>query len=244
MYRRIKPLPGCLLCAEDKPLVRSHVVPNFFRRWLASELGVQPRFQNPLTRVGRYYDDLSKHQLCCADCEALMSRDESTARTQMLVEWKRGDGGRSVYGPWLARFAAGMCAKAAGVLLSSPATSKQAGDAELPFNRICEESLPLRERGRLGEALDTWRLFVLGKAPNPGHHELHLLAVNTDLLPGLRGVFGHKYMRSAECSGILILLNGVVLVGWSEELVTSFVGRRESPSAAAWLALRTMTSLQ
>jgi hypothetical protein len=213
MYRKLESLSGCILCGEDKPLLKSHVVPKFFRKWLAKELGEAPRFQNPYTRVGRYHDDLSKHQLCCFECEAVMARDESTARTQMLVNWKREESPVSAYGSWLARFAAGLAAKAAAVQLYSPPSIKTEADLNLPFNRMADTSLPADEREWLAEALETWRHFVLGKLPNPARHELHLLGVNMEALPGLKCVFGHHHVRTDSCSGILILLSGVAVLG-------------------------------
>lgn len=222
MYRKLTPLERCLLCGEDQPLLKSHVVPKFFRRWLAKELGQEPRFQNPHTRVGRYHDDLSKHSLCCADCEAVMSRDEAVARKQILEEWGRKDIRGAAYGPWLARFAAGMAAKAAGVLLHSPPTQKTATDLELPFNQISEEVNPGPECSQLADALETWRRFVLGDLSNPGRHELHLLSFDINAVPGLRGVFGHNYLRGDGCSGVLILVGGIAffaVVRPSSELV-------------------------
>jgi len=146
-----------------------------------------------------------------------MSRDESLARGQLLVEWQKCGSKSSTYGPWLARFAAGLCAKAAAVQLHSPAAPKTEADEALPFNRMAKESLPAKQLDHLSHALETWRLFVLGKVPNPGRHELHLLAVDIELLPGLRGVFGHLYIRCADSAGVLVLLNGVAILGVTQK---------------------------
>lgn len=213
MYRKLNPLPRCILCGEPKQLVLSHVVPNFFRRWMAKELGEAPRFQNPHTRVGQYHQDLSKHRLCCSDCELAMSRDEAFAQKKFLVEWQIEGARPLCYESWMARFLAGMAAKAAAVLLHSPPSPKRESDIGLPFNQLTRESLPELERDMLAKAFEVWRQFVLGKLSTPGCHELHLLGVDTNRLPGLQGVLGHNYLHSADCSGILILLNGVAAIG-------------------------------
>lgn len=213
MYRTLKPLTTCLLCSESKPLVNSHVVPHFFRKWIAQESGLEPRFHNPNTRVGRYHDDLAKHRLCCVDCERVMSRDESIARSQLLIEWKRDDANPGAYGPWLARFAAGLCAKAVAVQLHSTPSSKSKADKELPFNLLTVGTVPTGEGESMTKALEVWRHFVLGKTTNPGRFELHLLEVNVERFPGLRGLFGHNTVHYGQCSGVFIWLNGIAIVG-------------------------------
>lgn len=212
MYRVLESLPGCLLCGEAKPLLKSHVILNFFRKWAAKQTGVQPQFQNPYTRVARYHDDLSKHRLCCAQCESLLSRDESVARRHMLVEWKRDDLVVPTYGQWLARFAAGIAAKAAGVILHSGATTKTSADLELPFNQLGEERVPEEQRRQIASALETWRQFVLGKRTHPVEHELHLLEVDLQAFPGLRGVYGHNPLRAPGFGALLVLLDGIAFL--------------------------------
>lgn len=45
-YRKLQARKECFLCDEVRPLRKSHIIPNFFRRWLAREMGKEPRFFN------------------------------------------------------------------------------------------------------------------------------------------------------------------------------------------------------
>lgn len=193
--------------------MKSHIVPNFFRKWLRDELGESPRFVDPNNRVGRYYDDLSKHQMFCAECEVLMSRDESVARTQILVEWRRPDQSAVTYGPWLAKFAASLAMKAAAVQLYTELPAKTDFDRALPTNKVVTTVLPDRQRAELLAAFEHWKRFLLGQESNPGRNELHLLALDMQLFEGLRGVFGHHHMHADGFSAVAILLNGLVVFG-------------------------------
>lgn len=212
-YRKLVPLSACLLCGAAKPLVRSHIVPNFYRRWLRNELGEHPRFLDPNNRVGRYYDDLSKHRMFCRECETLMGRNEDIARMQMLVEWQRPNQSAVAYGPWLARFAASLAMKAAAVHLYTTLPNKTDADRKLPTNKVLVESLPEQQRSDLATAFEGWKRFLLGHGSNPGRNELHLLALDMDHFEGLRGTFGHHHMHTDGFSAVAIFLSGIVVLG-------------------------------
>lgn len=186
-------------------------MPNFFRRWLARELGGTPRFLNPHVRVERLHDDLTKHSMFCADCEALMSRDESVARREVLGRWREPMATGS-YGPWLLRFGVGLAMKAAAVQLRTEPTAKSAEDRALQINHQSVERLPPGPRGALEDAFDAWRNFLLGRAPHPGRYEIHLLEVDLAQHPGLYGLFGHNHIHNVDFSALLVYLNGLVLV--------------------------------
>lgn len=209
--RRIEKLSGCVICEHNKPLLKSHVVPNFFRRWLAVELGFQPRFTSPHSGITRYNDDLSKHRLCCEDCEALMSKDESLARKYILGKWRAPDAYAS-YESWLLRFAAGLAIKAAAIQIYSSASNKSEDERKLPLNIITTEKVGIREGTYIKHAMKHWRNFLLGQSSSPGESEIHVFFIDLNVMKGLYAHFGHFHITYGLFSAIIILLNGMVMV--------------------------------
>jgi hypothetical protein len=210
-YRKLQARKECFLCDEVRPLRKSHIIPNFFRRWLAREMGKEPRFFNPHTRIHRLNDDLTKHSMFCADCEALMCADESVARREILGKWRERQAPVK-YGPWLLRFATGIAMKAAAVQLFTEPTTKSSSEATLPFNSTTEERLSEASQAKLELAFQAWRGFLRRQIPHPGRYELHLVAVDIKLFPGLFGLFGHNHIHTDDFAALLISLNGIAFV--------------------------------
>lgn len=82
---RVRPHAECKLCGERRPLLRSHIVPEFVYKELYDSSG-RARFLDPLSgRKGKVQKGL-RERLLCADCEQWLNDD---IEKPYLAMWRK-----------------------------------------------------------------------------------------------------------------------------------------------------------
>jgi hypothetical protein len=148
----------CRLCGKSRPLRESHITPKFVFRYqrLTSPLTIRSS-NNP----NRPSQDSRKIRFLCNGCEQLFSKWE-TAFTREIYNPYHADEFRGArYGPWLSKFAASICWRAARATL-------EAGDT-IP----AELELPIKKAELI------WRAFLLDEREHPGDFPLYLFFLDS-----------------------------------------------------------------
>jgi hypothetical protein len=151
------PQGQCRLCGVESDLQLSHVLPAFVFRWMRESSG------NGHMRLGsspnqRVQDGVKRHWLCTS-CEGLLSCSETAFATKLFYPYTSDGSALIIYGEWLLRFCVSVSWRV------------------LQFYKE-ETSLKGYEPNavaRIAEAEATWRAFLLGQRPHPGHFEQHLV---------------------------------------------------------------------
>ncbi len=158
----------CKLCRGASPVEGSHVIPRFVSDWLkeTSATGYLRWGENPNLRR----QDGFKAPILCEGCEGLLASWEKRFVEEVFRPIESDDYRRVRYGLWMLRFAVSVSWRV-GVFLGDRGALRDshlggvARDAE--------------------EAMETWRLFLLGEVPHPGRFEQHMLPFG--LLAGASG---------------------------------------------------------
>ena len=146
----------CAMCERTAPLQQSHIIPAFVFRWLKSS-GPSGHIRNTLEPNKRVQDGVKRASLC-ADCEALLSRDEKLFSDQLFYPWL--DGSLPIaYSEWLLRFCVSVSWR---VLLEQKGRNALAEYSEA-------QQLLLRKAERV------WCGFLLGTESTPREFEQHFL---------------------------------------------------------------------
>jgi hypothetical protein len=146
----------CALCERTAQLQQSHTIPAFVFRWLKSS-GPTGHIRNMLEPNKRVQDGV-KYPLLCADCEALLSRDEKLFSDRLFYP-RLAKSLPVTYSEWLLRFCVSVSWR---VLLE-----KKGRNALTRYSEVQQRSLQKAER--------IWRGFLLGSEPNPRGFEQHFL---------------------------------------------------------------------
>jgi|CXWL01.1.fsa_nt_gi hypothetical protein len=151
------PKGQCLLCAAESELQLSHVLPAFVFRWMRESSG------NGYMRLGsspnqRVQDGVKRYWLCTS-CEGLLNCSETAFATKLFHPYTSGESTRIIYGEWLLRF----CVSVSWRVL-------QFHKEETSLKRYESDAV-----ARIAEAEATWKAFLLGQRPHPGHFEQHLV---------------------------------------------------------------------
>lgn len=147
----------CALCDRSSELQASHIIPGFVFDWLknTSASGHLRFAQSPNLRV----QDGLKPRMLCEDCEQLLSSWEKRFSEECFVPLNDGSTSSIDYGSWMLKFAASVSWRVLRIFIAVD------GLADFP-GHIAEEA---------NNALERWSRFLLGKEPNPGRNEQHML---------------------------------------------------------------------
>lgn len=144
----------CALCLSEADLQESHILPAFVFRWLKKTGGPVRNGSNMNRRV----QDGTKIDLLCLRCETNFSRFEKQFASQIFRPLTEEQFLEFSYDAWLLKF----CVSISWRLLIF--IEKTEG-----FSNLSKENQDLAKN-----ALETWRLFLMGERPHPGRHEQHL----------------------------------------------------------------------
>lgn len=153
----------CALCHKNAELRESHVLPAFVFRWLKgrSITGHIRYGETPNRRV----QDGDKKPWFCDACETRLSGYETKFANEVFYPWQQ-DTSRIRYQEWLLKF----CASISWRVLNHVKGMN-------PNSQYTDEQEQLAQL-----ANESWRAFLLGRAPHPGQFEQHLLIM--DVLAG------------------------------------------------------------
>lgn len=154
------PKGRCRLCDVESELQLSHVLPAFAIRWLreSSGTGHIRTAKSPNLRV----QDGEKRHWLCISCEGLLGQSETTFAGELFHPYTNNESAQFDYGAWLLRFCVSVSWRV--LLFHKEGTSLQS---------YAPDAI-----ARLNEAESTWRAFLLGREPNPGPFQQHLLPLN------------------------------------------------------------------
>ncbi|WP_257310535.1 hypothetical protein [Geothrix fuzhouensis] len=154
----------CRLCLQHRELKESHIIPAFVFRWLKETSGTgYLRFSDkPNLRA----QDGVKEYWLCGCCEQLLAEEAETPFANEVFHPLCSEEKVSVeYGPWMLKFAVSLSWRAAHFLCSR---------GELTH-------FDDQQKAALIEALERWRLFLLGQVPHPGKFEQHILPLHGEI---------------------------------------------------------------
>lgn len=154
------PLGLCRLCERQSELQLSHVLPAFAFRWLRESSG-NGHLRNSQEPNKRSQDGLKFYWLC-AECEGLFSRHETAFAGRLFHPYLKASGQIFPYSSWLIQF----CTSVSWRVLRFYRDEGHLKSWE-------PEAL-----ARIESAETTWRDTLLGRLPNPGEFQQHMLPLD------------------------------------------------------------------
>jgi hypothetical protein len=145
----------CRLHQDERLLMHGHVIPAFVHRW-------QGTGSRTISRPNLRREDGPRRHMFCSACEELLSGWETKTKHQIFDPLHDGRSTTFAYGPWFARLAASVLFR---VLLAS---KEDGALAEFPADSLM----------KIDEALDTWRIFMLGARQEPGGFRVLAFVLN------------------------------------------------------------------
>lgn len=142
----------CGLCLKESDLQFGHIYPRFAVKWM-KETSATGYLRNTVSQFRM--QDAERQYLMCRDCEQILSRDEKTFAEQIFLPYHERTQTSFEYGPWLARFLAGLHWKV--IHARSPYEGP-----EQPKKIIWDAEFELRS-------------FLLGQNSTAGRAEFHLI---------------------------------------------------------------------
>ncbi len=157
----------CRLCNAKATLQNSHILPAFVFRWIRESSG-GGHLRGGVTPNLRVQDGPKRYWLC-VDCEGLFSRTETNFANRVFYPYTSDSSSRITYGEWLLRF----CVSVSWRVL-------QFYKEEIPLNSIGPDAA-----ARITEAEGSWKAFLLGQRPHPGHFRQHLLPIDANAIQSI-----------------------------------------------------------
>lgn len=151
------PQGQCRLCGGESDLQLSHILPAFVFRWLRESSG-NGHMRNGSSPNQRVQDGVKRHWLCTS-CEGLLSCSETAFATKLFYPYTGGESTQIIYGEWLLRFCVSVSWRVLQFHKEQTSLKGYEPDAV----------------ARIAEAEATWKAFLLGQRPHPGHFEQHLV---------------------------------------------------------------------
>jgi hypothetical protein len=138
----------------------SHITPSFVFKWLRekSDTGHIRFGMIPNRRA----QDAIKQKLLCDGCEQRFAVPEGAFSEQVFLPIQKGLEQPISYGPWMMKFAV-------SVSWRSLIHLKRTGSVNL---------VESRHPGAIDRALEAWQCFLLGRSPNPGSFQQHMLPMD------------------------------------------------------------------
>jgi hypothetical protein len=155
------PKGQCRLCEAEAELQLSHVIPAFAFRWLRESSG-QSHLRTNREPNQRVQDGVKSYWLC-SKCEQIFSRSETAFANRLFHPYLADPAKPYHYSQWLLHFCASL----------SWRTLRYFWDEHPPDDSWSDEA-----RSRVWTAEAAWRDYLLGRRPNPGIHQQHLIAMD------------------------------------------------------------------
>lgn len=151
----------CALCGQQKPLLKSHIIPAFIFKWFKETSGTgYLRFaENPNVRV----QDGLKIELLCETCEGTLNKWETEFSNKIFHPYNSNTSVKVHYSDWLLRF----CTSVSWRVLQYHINERNA----------LEKATELQKKEMLA-ASTVWRDFLNNKRVHPGKYEQHLLPMD------------------------------------------------------------------
>lgn len=151
----------CALCNKNAELRSSHIIPKFVFSWFKESA---PSAIRGIDEPNRRVQDGLRQYLLCSDCEGLFSVWEKSFCEHLFLPLHSNPTPTAPirYGSYALKFAVSVSWR---VLMYYHQTDD--------LHHLSKEQIETTQT-----ALDVWREFLLGKLPNPGQFEQHLLPVD------------------------------------------------------------------
>ena len=186
-------MAACRLCARDRPLQDSHIIPRFVTKWLLESSptrGLRDVHEPNLRR-----QDGPTLPFLCFDCEQVLAPWEGAFATGVFLPLHSNERSQFTYDSWALKFAASIVWR---VLTES----LEHGPG----------SLSQEQRLAADRAGQSWRLFMLGQSVNPGRFEIHAIPLDAVSAP-------HADVSPFLNRYLLRVADAEVIVGRREVLV-------------------------
>lgn len=153
----------CRLCLKMEDLKDSHIWPAFTLRWLKSN-SLSP-YLRTIGEPNKRKQELPTEKLLCGSCEVKLSKWENEAATKIFKPWNDSRKLPLSYGFWFQKFAISLVWRGAVSCYED-------------YRDKCPELLECYEN-----ALEYWRLFLLGKnkAVKPYEHHVFFFTTTKNL---------------------------------------------------------------
>lgn len=151
--------PSCLLCRKPGPVLLSHVVPGFVFDWLkgSSATGYLRNAYRPNLRQ----QDGPKMHMLCGSCERMLSVWENETRQRLFWPLHQDPAQSVRYDTSFMQF----CVSVSWRVLTAFRTIGLAGMDDFQLRQV-------------KRALGVWSNFLLGRRPNPGRYEQHVILLS------------------------------------------------------------------
>lgn len=185
----------CELCQKQSELQLSHIIPAFVIRWMKR---TSPSYLRSTEEPNRRIQDGEKEYMLCLGCEKLFAGWERVFYQELFLMLHPGEPVTAPipYGPWALKFAVSISFR----VLSH-------------YRKVGLSDYPVEQQASAVRALNCWREFLLGVAPNPGGFEQHLLPVDvieSHTMPGL-SPFMNRYLVRAFQIDVLTSKDSVLV---------------------------------
>ena len=241
-------LNECPLCHRNLPLQKSHIIPKFFGKELKKRSNSQTLIDGINPQKNPNPQDTSKEFLLCHQCEQRFSKWETRFRNKVMPT------NQSLLAPihyedWMLKFLVSVSWRVLTYLKYAP--SYAAGAAT---NNELLEFVPALAPGYHNEAvnaLEIWRLFLLGNTTSVSPFNQQLLILNGKNFPYENcNIVGFTIFQNNEIVATNAFMGQFIILGSIRDSSPSFwkgieissssgqigVHQRISVAYAAWLA--------
>lgn len=186
----------CALCAAERPLRLSHVIPKFVFAWMKS----RGEFIRGFGRPNLPLQDGPKVRMLCGPCESRLSVWERAAATSLFRPANSASNAHFDYGSWLLPFAVSLSFR---VMRYFQQLVRSEPHHASVIATECES------------AAAQWAAFLLGAQPLLGPHEHHCV-----VLPSLDPTSADEYVLQHFIDGVVDFQPPVVAPDGSVVVVT------------------------
>ena len=146
---------SCQLC-ETRGVVKSHIHPKFVAQWLKQKTG--NRYFRSAGKVNVRVEDFPTYNLLCGQCDsARFGSQEANFFELFFAPYHRDEfKGDAAYDEWMLYFIVSLSWRAGMVMQK-------------------EDPVGMLWTSVFKDALQDWRMYLLGELPSPGLHEHYLL---------------------------------------------------------------------
>ncbi|HMV48383.1 MAG TPA: hypothetical protein PLD20_10985 [Blastocatellia bacterium] len=241
-------LTECALCGQPKPLKKSHIIPKFFGRELKKKSNSQTLVDGINPQKNPKPQDIAKEFLLCAECEQLFSKWEGEFRNNVIPP------NQSLLAPidyqdWMLKFAVSISWRVLAYLRYAPSYDDgdvTCGELVKFFPVLVPEAHEEAEN-----ALETWRLFLLGNKNDIAPYNQHFIMLNGNNFPHENcNAIGFKIFQVNGMIATQALLGQFIILGfirqdsgweWKGTVIDPIAGQLGiqqtiPPAYANWLA--------
>jgi len=182
--RQFPSLKQCPLCQHETQLVGSHIIPKFFGRELKKRSNSQTLVNVLNPQKNPRPQDITKAFLLCRRCELLISKVETEFRNKIMPANK------SLlcpiaYGDWMLKFAVSISWRVLTYLKHAPSYSEKEVTSKNLLTFL--PTLLPESHTEAENALETWRLFLLGQVGDVREYDQHFIVLSGKNFPHENG---------------------------------------------------------